>query len=158
HRRPAESVRERPGAGAAVGCRAGQRSEIAPASLLDLDRLEQRLEVADAEAARAVALDDLEEERRPVLDRPGEDLEEVALLVAVGLDAELLQRLDRDADVADPIDKLLVVGVGHAEELDAEAAQRPDRPDDVLGPQRDVLGAGLAVVVEELLDLALLLA
>jgi hypothetical protein len=34
-----------------------------------------------------VSLDDLEEERRPVLDRPGEDLEEVALLVAVGLDA-----------------------------------------------------------------------
>ena len=50
------------------------------------------LEVADAEAARAVALDDLEEERRAVLDRAGEDLEEVALLVAVGLDAELLER------------------------------------------------------------------
>src|SRR5215218_5992464 len=91
--------------------------EVAAPRLLDLDRLEQRLEVAHAEAARPVALDDLEEEGRAVLDRAREDLEEVALLVAVGLDPELLERLDRDADVADPFGKLLVVGVGHAEEF-----------------------------------------
>src|SRR4029450_5820797 len=63
-----------------------ERLEVAALRLLPLDRLGQRLEIADAEAARAVALDDLEEERRAVLDGPGEDLEEVALLVAVGLD------------------------------------------------------------------------
>jgi len=44
-----------------------------------------------------VAFDDLEEERRSVLDGSREDLEEIALLVAVGLDAEILERLDRDA-------------------------------------------------------------
>ena len=69
-----------------------RRLEVAAPGLLDLDRLEQRLEVADAEAAGAVALDDLEEERRPILHRAGEDLEEIALLVAIGLDAELLER------------------------------------------------------------------
>ena len=41
--------------------------EVAAESLLALDRLEQRLEVALAEGARAVALDHLEEQRRPVL-------------------------------------------------------------------------------------------
>ena len=79
------------------------RLEVAAPSLLDLDRLEERLEVADAEAARAVALDDLEEEGRPILHGAGEDLEQVALLVAIGLDAELLERVHRHADVADPI-------------------------------------------------------
>ena len=43
--------------------------EVAAERLLALDRLEQRLEVALAEAAGAVALDHLEEERRPVLRR-----------------------------------------------------------------------------------------
>ena len=105
-----------------------------------------------------MALDDLEEERRAVLDRAGEDLEEVALLVAVGLDAELLERVDRDADVADAVGQARVVLVRQAEELDAVVAQPPDGPDDVLGPQRDVLAAGRAVPVEVLLDLALLLA
>ena len=45
------------------------RSEVAAPGLFDLDGLEQCLEVADAESAPAVALDDLEEERRPILDR-----------------------------------------------------------------------------------------
>ena len=38
--------------------------EVAAARLVALDRLEQRLEVAFAEARRALALDDLEEHRR----------------------------------------------------------------------------------------------
>src|SRR4051812_17032846 len=62
--------------------------EVAAERLLALDRLEQRLEVAVAEAARAVALDHLEEERRPVLRRLREDLEEVTLVVAIGEDPQ----------------------------------------------------------------------
>src|SRR5688500_14566857 len=125
--------------------RIGRRLEVAPASLLDLDRLEERLEVTHAEAAGAVALDDLEEEGRPILDRAGEDLQEIALLVPVGFDAELLEHLDRHADVPDPVRELLVVGVRHPEELDAALAERAHRADDVLGAQRDVLGAGIEV-------------
>src|SRR5258706_9499015 len=132
--------------------------QVAAPRLFDLDRLEQCLEVADAEAARAMALDDLEEERWAILDRAGEDLEEVALLVAIGLDAQLFEGRDRHANVADAVGEGLVVGVGHAEELDAVLAQLPDGADDVLGAQRDVLGPVVQVVVEELLDLALLLA
>ena len=44
-------------------------SEVPSPVLLALERLEQRLEVALAEAAGAVALDQLEEHRRPVADR-----------------------------------------------------------------------------------------
>ena len=81
-----------------------------------------------------MALDDLEEECRPILDRAGEDLEEVALLIAVGLDPELLERVDRDADVADAVGQGRVVLVRQAEELDAVLAQLPDRRGDVVGP------------------------
>src|SRR5690606_28786752 len=70
-------------------------SQVAAALLLPLDRLEQRLEVPLPEAHRAVPLDQLEEERRTVLHRLGEDLQQVAVLVAVHQDAPLLQLLDR---------------------------------------------------------------
>jgi hypothetical protein len=61
--------------------------EIAPQGLLAFDRLEQCLEIAFSKPARAVALDDLEEERRPILRGLREDLQQVPLLVAVGEDA-----------------------------------------------------------------------
>src|SRR5512144_696986 len=60
--------------------------EVAPERLLPLDRLEQRLEVPLAEAAAPLPLDHLVEHGGPVLDRLGEELEQVALLVAVDED------------------------------------------------------------------------
>jgi hypothetical protein len=63
------------------------RSQVAPAGLLPLDRREQRAEVPHAEPLGTAALDDLVEQRRSVLDRLGEDLQEVALLVTVDQDA-----------------------------------------------------------------------
>ena len=62
--------------------------EVAPEGLLSFDCLEQGLEIAFAKPTRAVALDDLEEERRTVLRGLREDLKQVPLLVAVGQDAE----------------------------------------------------------------------
>src|SRR3990170_6739987 len=94
-----------------------RRSEVAALLLLALDGFEQRLEVAAPEAPRAVPLDDLEEEGRAVLHRLGEDLEQVALLVAVGLDAQLLEEVHRDADVADAIRQAGVVLVRQTQEL-----------------------------------------
>ena len=69
--------------GAALRAHAASELQIPAGGLLALDRLEQRFEVALAEGARAVPLDHLEEERRPVLRRLREDLEQVAVLVAV---------------------------------------------------------------------------
>ena len=85
-----------------------------------------------------------------------EDLEEVALLVTVGLDAELLEDVDRHADVADAVGQRRVVLVRQTEELHPVVAEAAHGPDDVLGPDRDVLAAGRAIPVEVLLDLALL--
>src|SRR5690349_22571492 len=106
-----------------------QRLEVAALGLLALDRLEQRLEVAVAEAARAVALDDLEEDRRPVADRLREDLQQVALVVAVDEDALLAQVRELLDDLGHPRRDLVVVGLGDREELDPAPAQRRDRAD-----------------------------
>src|SRR3989454_2446966 len=135
-----------------------RRLEVAALGLLAFDGLEQRLEVAHAEAARPVPLDDLEEEGGPILHGPGEDLEEVALLVAIGLDAQLLEGGDRDAHVADAVGQRRVVLVRQSEELDAVVTELANGPHDVLRPEGDVLGPRVQVPVEEFLDLALLLA
>src|SRR6476660_1336682 len=88
-------------------------SEVAALVLLALDGLEQRPEVPLAETERAMALDQLEEDRGPVPQRLREDLEQVAVLVTVHQDAAALEFLDRDAHVADAGAQLgiLVVGV-----------------------------------------------
>src|ERR1041384_3250391 len=62
--------------------------QISPPPLLFLDRHEQRLEITLAEALAALALEYLVENGRPVLDRFGKDLQQVALVVAVHQDAE----------------------------------------------------------------------
>src|SRR6187551_2100864 len=85
--------------------------EVAAPLLLALDRLEECLEVALAETERAVPLDQLEEHGRPVADRLGEDLQQVAVLVAVDQDAARLQLLDRRPDVADARPQLGVLVV-----------------------------------------------
>ena len=51
------------------------RSQVAAPGLLPLDRLEQCLEITLAEPLRTVPLDQLEEDRRPVLHPLGEDLQ-----------------------------------------------------------------------------------
>src|SRR5690242_19786208 len=76
-------------------------SEVPARVLLALDGLEEGLEVALAEAEGTVALDQLEEDRRPVAQRLGEDLQQVAVLIAVDQDPALLQLLDRRPHIAD---------------------------------------------------------
>src|SRR2546423_4712034 len=106
-------------------------SEVPPRRLLALDCLEQGLEVALAEAARAVPLDQLEEDRRPVAERLREDLKQVALVVAVDEDAEPVQVVDRLGDLAHAAGQLVVVRVGGAQELNALLPERLDRTHDV---------------------------
>src|SRR5262249_5316952 len=108
------------------------------------DRFEEGLEVAFAEASGAFALDDLEEDRRPVSDALGEDLEEVALRVAVDEDAELGEALPRQlvSERAHATASLVVVRRRHVEEANTPIAQRTDTGDDVISSQRDVLDTG----------------
>src|SRR5437899_3323750 len=122
-------------------CRTGawRRSralKISAEGLLALDRLEQRLEIALAEAARAMAFDHLEEERRPVLRGLREDLQQVSLLVAIGEDPKPAEVVPVLADLAHPLLDVGVVGIGGVEKAHAALLQRFDAPHDVLAQQR----------------------
>src|SRR5688572_15177220 len=132
--------------------------EIPPKLLFFLDRLEECLEVALPEALRAFALNDLVEQRRPVFHRLREDLQQIAVGIAVDENAERLERLERFVDLAHPTLKLPVVGRGRLQEFHAAIAERRHRLDDVVGREREVLRAGATVEIEILLDLRLLLA
>src|SRR5437763_10464761 len=106
----------------------------AAADLVELDRLEQGLEIALAEALIALALDDLEEDRADHI--LGEDLEEQALAGlgrAVDQDAALAHLLDRMAVAGHALVDHLVIGVGAVLEADAVGAQLIDGGEDVVG-------------------------
>src|SRR4051794_19659863 len=98
-------------------------SEVAASSLLALDGLEQGLEVAGAEALGTFTLDDLEEDGRPIGDRLAEDLQEIAVLILVDENAELLERVPRKGEVSESISYVHVVAVWHGEEADAARTQ-----------------------------------
>src|SRR5204862_5445415 len=123
------------------GAAQAQRSQVSALLLLALDRLEERLEVAFPEAAGAVALDQLEEDRWPVAERGGEDLEQVPLVISVDQDPEPLKVLEPFVDLTDALGHLVVVGLGGVEEADSTRAKLGDRLDDVFGGERDVLRA-----------------
>jgi len=104
------------------------RLEHAAADLVELDRIEQGLEIAFAEALIALALDDLEEDRAD--DGAGEDLQQQILLSC------LVDRLavDQDIVLAQPCQVLavlrqalvdgFVIGVGVSLKVDAPVPQR----------------------------------
>src|SRR5690348_3706745 len=96
--------------------------QIAAPGLFALDRFEQGFEVPLAETAASLALDDFVEERRAVLDGAREDLEHVALIVAIDQNAELAQFVDWFVDLADPGLQVLVVRRRDAQEVDTLAA------------------------------------
>jgi len=107
--------------------------QVAALFLLSLDRLEQRLEVSLAEAERAVPLDELEEHRRAVADRLGENLQQVAVLVPVDEDAAGRKLVHRNPDLTDPLPehRVGVVRVRRREELHTALPQRVHGGQDV---------------------------
>src|SRR6266702_4407962 len=115
------------------GSRGAGRSEVAAAGLLALDRLEQRFEVSLSEPLRAMALNQLEEHRRAVLHRLGEDLQQVTVLIPVG--------------------EGVVVAVRRVEERHPGSPHGTYGGHDVVGDQGDVLHACPAVELQVLVDL-----
>src|SRR5665648_671007 len=96
---------------------------------------------------RAVPLNEFEEYRGAVTDGLGENLEQIAVFVAIDEDAALLQLLNRHPDVADAFAqrRIFVVAVRGGEELDALGAQPVDRHEEVVRGEREVLRSGSPV-------------
>src|SRR6185295_15488021 len=107
-------------------------SQHSSAHLVQLDRLEQRPEVAFAESFVALALDDLEEDRADDVLR--EDLQQEALAflrIAVEQYAPLTQLFEVLAVAADACVHALIICIGRVLELHALRAQHVHGLDDV---------------------------
>src|SRR6185437_2623755 len=83
--------------------------KIPPGSLVALDGLEQRLEVPFAEGVGTFALDDFKKERGTVFHRPGEDLQQVAFLVAVDQNLQAPQQIVVFAHLSDTAPNQIII-------------------------------------------------
>src|ERR1700730_8077957 len=113
--------------------------QVAAKILFALERFEQRLEVSGAEALRAFPLDDLVKQRRAILHRLREDLEQISFLVTIDEDSQIAYWRPIFVDLATTLGHGVVIGAGNAEELDSVVSQFRDCLDDVVGRDRDVL-------------------
>src|SRR5829696_1678252 len=131
------------------------RGNDAAADLVELDRLEQGLEIALAEALIALALDDLEEDRADHVF--GKDLEQQApagLGRAVDQDTALAHRADVVAVARQALVDHVVIGFGAVLEADPLGPQRVDGGEDVVGGEGQVLDALAFIFLQIFGDLA----
>src|SRR5262249_20732839 len=130
----------------AVNLRCGQWSFPAPRGLaqsgqLALLRLVQRLDVAGTEGARAVPLDELEEQGAAHVHGLREDLEHQAPVVAVDQHTQLAQGGDVHVLRGQPVAHDVVVAGRGGRETDPTTAEGAYRADDVTGTEGEVLHA-----------------
>src|SRR5438552_7364164 len=83
--------------------------QVASAFLLFLKCFEERLEISFPKTLGAFALDDFEKQRRPVLYRLREYLEQITFVVAIDQNPESFQRPEIFVDVADAFGKRVVI-------------------------------------------------
>src|SRR5262249_33932002 len=139
------SIREESATGGLRESRLTLLLEYATPNLVQLDRFEERPEIAFAEALIALALDDLEEDRPD--DCRGEDLQQhlVGDRRAVDQDTVFLQARAVLLVSGQTLRQQIVIGFRRVLERHAPSAQQLHGRVDVVGAERDVLDA-LAVV------------
>ena len=89
------------------------------------------------------------------VDRLGEDLQQPTVGLLVDQDAEALQIVPRQVEVAEAVAHVVVVGRRRLQEPQPPLPQRRHGGHDVVGAQGDVLHARAPVGLQVLLDLAL---
>ena len=65
--------------------------QISTGCLIELDALKQSFKVASSESLMVVSLDDLNEDCWTILDRFGEDLQKISVVIVVNENFQLLQ-------------------------------------------------------------------
>jgi hypothetical protein len=129
--------------------------EIAPAPLLQFDGFEQRLEIAFTKALAARTLDDLQKQRRSVLHRLGEDLQEVAVLVSVYKDIIFTYQFPVFFNLSNPVPDSVVIALRNGEKFESVPSELSDCGQDIRSVKGDMLYTGGVVEVDVLLNLAL---
>src|SRR5690606_4925285 len=129
-----------------------------PEFLFPFYGLEQGLKVTLSKGLCPLSLDDLKEDRGPGLHRFGEDLQQVALVVPVHQDAELLERGNVLIDLSHPVPHGLVIGGGDLEELHPTGLEVAYGPNDVIGGHGYMLHPLPFIEIEVFLHLGFFLA
>ena len=134
--------------------------KVAARGLVSLNRFEERFEVASSESIVVSALDHLKEKRGAVLERFGEDLQEVTLVIIIDENSLTLDRVEvllhLDINVSEAGSQVVIICVrDRLEENDAAGLHALHGVDDVLGTHGDMLNTRATIILAELLDLAL---
>src|SRR5438874_13054082 len=93
--------------------------QIASRGLLALDGFEQGFEITLTKALRDFALNDLKKQRRSILHRLCENLQQITFIIAINQNAQPPQGIQFFIDVANPIGERFVVSRRNLQELDA---------------------------------------
>src|SRR5438128_9276704 len=83
--------------------------QIASAFLFLFQSLEQRFEIPFPETLRSFALDNFEEQRRPIFHRLGKYLEQITFVVTINQNPKTFQRCEILVDMADALGKCVVI-------------------------------------------------
>ena len=134
--------------------------KVAARGLVSLNRFEERFEVASSKSIVVSALDHLKEKRGAVLERFGEDLQEVTLVIVIDENPLTLDRVEvllhLDVNVSEAGPQVVIICVrDRLEENDTTGLHALHGVDDVLGTHRDMLNTRATIILTELLDLAL---
>ena len=112
--------------------------QISPRCLINFDTLEESLEVSSTEALVVASLDDFNEDGWTILDRFGEYLQEVAVIIVVNQDLQFLQDcqvlLHLHLGLGQPFPEELIIAVRNVEKLLSSGSQVCDSFDDIMGP------------------------
>src|SRR5215208_6277125 len=103
-----------------------------------------------------MALNHFDEHCGTVLDWPREDLQQVALIVAVHQNTQIMDGFHIFLDTAHPVWKHLVIAIGHPQKFDATRTEFLYRVKDITCDHSDMLHTWSQVVVEIFFDLAFL--
>ena len=136
------------------------RSQVTAEGLLSLDSLEQSLKVTGTKTLMVSALNNFNEEGRPVLNGLGEDLEQITLLVIVDEDLLLADNfdvlLDFETQVLHTLKEAVIVGIGNfVKEFNTTLLHSADCGHNIVRAESDVLDTIATVVLNIFLDLAL---
>src|SRR4028119_2514702 len=105
-----------------------------------------------------MSLDYLKKQRRTILYRLRENLEQIPIFLPIHKDSQLCQLLNRFINFSDPLLQVLVVRFWYTEKLDACRLELGYRLDNVVSRQRNVLNTWAVIVFQVLFNLGLPLA
>ena len=105
------------------------------------------------------SLNNLQEQRWPILNILGKNLQQISIFIIINQNLQLLQNLqilfDFHIAVGQILAKHIIVSIRNGQEMHAASAQIPNGLDDIVGIESDMLNASTTIILDILFDLRL---